>query len=551
MDEINMEGNANQQQEVQPVAVSSDASYAISCKEDGVFFEFQQEQGEGAPLNLQAVLYDVERRGIKNVNVEILKLGIKRGLPVVKLAEPQEQKPADSDVFVEISGDEMKASLMLLPPVLDGQVKTADEILSLIKEKWSISFGLNEELVRAAIQGRAYYRLIFFAQGQPAMKGKDGELVFLFNTKLSIAPKILKDGSADYKNLSVFESVAKDAVVVTSVPPEEGIDGCTVTGNVLPAQKGLERKLPKGRNVNVSEDGRSLVAAKSGRIDFINGRVEISDVYQIKGDVDMGVGNVSFEGDVVVNGNVISGLKVQASGTIEVRGYVEGATLIAGKDIVLRNGMQGMSQGRLESGGNIVARFVERSTILAKGDIIADYIVQCIVTADGSVVMKGKWGKILGGVIRAGKEITAHIIGSPSSDRTQIELGVLPEERAKLTKLDGERGQLKAQINRVNNILGVMPSGALPPEKQAMRDKLSEAKAQLDEQYSAMTLEIEELKQILSANSGARVNVLKNIYPNVRIQIDSGVFNTKTLIEFATFRWKEGEVCFTACEIKS
>ena len=551
MDEMNMESSENlKQQETVPVAVSSDASYTINFNEDGVFFEMQNEQGEGALLHLQAVLYDIERRGLKNVNFEILKLGIKRGLPIVKIAEPQEQMPADSDVFVDLSADEMKASLMLLPPVLDGQTKTADEILTLIKEKWNISFGINEELVRAAVQSLAYNKLIFFAQGQAPIKGKDGELIFLFNTKPSFAPKILKDGSADYKNLSVFESVAKDAVVVTSVPPEEGTDGFTVSGNVLPAQKGIERKLPKGRNVNISEDGRSLVAAKGGRVDYINGRVEISDVYQIKGDVDMGVGNVTFEGDVVVNGNVISGLTVQASGLIEVRGYVEAATLIAGKDIILRNGMQGMSQGRLESGGNIVARFIERSTIEAKGDIIADYIVQCMVTVGGSVIMKGKWGKVLGGVIRAGKEITARIIGSPSSDRTQIELGVMPEERAKLTKLDGERGQVKAQLNRINNILGVMPSGTLPPEKQAMRDKLADAKAQLDTQYNDMTLQLEELKQLLSANSGARVNVLKTIYPNVRIQIDSGVFNTKTAIEFATFRWKEGEVCFTACEIK-
>ncbi len=85
---------------------------------------------------------------------------------------------------------------------------------------------------------------------------------------------------------------------------------------------------------------------------------------------------------------------------IEVHGYVEGAELIAGKDIVLRNGMQGMSQGRLEAGGNILARFIERATVSAKGDVMADYIVQCLVTACGSVILKAN-GASCSGVVSA------------------------------------------------------------------------------------------------------------------------------------------------------
>lgn len=530
--------------------VIKEASYTIHYTEEGVYLEVINEQGDGAPLNNQAALYDIERRQIKGINSDSIKSILRRG-GMHKIAEPQEQQPVDSDIYVQLSADEMSASMVLLPPVLSGTSKTPDEILALIKDKWHVTYGMHEELVTAAVKSASYYRSIVFAQGRAPEKGKDGELVFLFNTKHSIAPKILEDGSADYKNLSTFESVAAGAEVVTAVPPEPGIEGCSVTGKVLPPPKGLEKKLPKGRNVNISPDGRSLIAAKSGRVDYINNRVEISDIYKIKGDINMGVGNVQFEGDIVVDGNVISGLTVQASGMIEVRGYVEAATLIAGKDIVLRNGMQGMGQGRLEAGGNIVARFIERSTISAKGNIIADYIVQCIATANGSITLKGKWGKVLGGVIRAGKEVTARIIGSPSNDRTQLELGVLPEERARYTKLDQEKGQVKAQLNRIKNLIGVMPSGDLPPEKKAMYQKLLDAATQLEEQHESLVIEIEELRLLLNTNSGARVNVLKTIYPNVRIQIDSGVMTTNSPIEFATFRCKEGEVHFVACEIKA
>ena len=84
-----------------------------------------------------------------------------------------------------------------------------------------------------------------------------------------------------------------------------------------------------------------------------------------------------------------------------------------------------------------------------------------------------------------------------------------------------------------------------------MYQKLQTAAQQLEEQHEALAQELSELQQLLNTNSGGRVNVLKTIYPNVRIQIDSGVLTTNSPIEFATFRCKEGEVHFTACEVKS
>lgn len=50
----------------------------------------------------------------------------------------------------------------------------------------------------------------------------------------------------------------------------------------------------------------------------------------------MSMGNIDFNGDVNITGSVRSGVTVHAMGSIYVGGFVEGATLIAGKDIVLR-----------------------------------------------------------------------------------------------------------------------------------------------------------------------------------------------------------------------
>lgn len=532
-------------------APSVDASYSVSYTEEGVFLDIVKEQGEGIPLRPEFVLFDLIRRGITGFNPDSVRVSLRKNDSRIHLAGPQAQKDADADVIVNVAQDSMKAGMMLLPPVLSGAEKTAEQLIERIKKNYEVTAGLDEQLIKESVAKKDYFKYIEIAQGQAPVKGKDGEVMLMFQQKRSYVPSILPDGSADYKNLNLFEQVSKGDVVAVSKPAEDGIDGFTVKGTKIPAQRGKEKKLPKGKNVVFSEDGRSLIAEKSGRIDMIKDRIEVSDVHHVQGDVDMSVGNVKFDGDVVVDGNVISGLTVETTGSIEVRGYVEGATLIAGGDIILRNGMQGMSQGKLEAGGNIVARFIERATLSAKGSVYADYMVYCLITAGDSVVLKGKFGKLLGGVIRAGKEITAKTIGSPGSDHTQIELGVLPDERARYTKMDAERGQIKAQLNRVQNITRMPPPSDITPDRLAMREKLIEAAKQLEHQYNSLTQQMDDLREVLCANSNARVNATKAIYPNVRIQIDAGVFTTKSLIEFATFRCFEGQVTFTACEIKA
>lgn len=531
--------------------VSVDAFYAVSYTEEGVFLDVTREQGEGSPLRLECVLFDIARRAIDGFNPDLTRIGLRRNDARIRLGGPQTQKDADSDVIVSISKDTMKADMMLFPPVLAGAERTADQMIERIKKDYEVTFGLDEQLVRDTVANKDYYKYLEIAQGRVPQKGKDGEVVLMFDPSRSYAPTILPDGSADYKNMNLFVHVTRGDLVATAVPPEDGVDGFTVKGAVIPAQRGKEKKLPKGKNVAISEDGKSLVAEKNGRVDMIKDRIEVSDVHHVSGDVDMSVGNVNFDGDVVVDGNVISGLSIETTGSIEVRGYVEGATLTAGKDIILRNGMQGMSQGKLEAGGNIVARFIERATLIAKGSVFADYMVYCLITAGENVILKGKFGKLLGGVIRAGREVTAKTIGSPGSDRTQIELGILPDERARYTKMDAERGQIKAQLNRVQNITRMPPPSDMTPDRLAMREKLIEAAQQLEAQFNSLTEQMEQLKEELCANSNARVNATKAVYPNVRIQIDAGVFTTKSMIEFATFRCHEGQVTFTSCEIKA
>ena len=528
------------------------ASYYVEYTEDGVFFVAEYEDVGGRPIQQEVFLQDIRRRNIQGLDEAVLWLKIQRHETRILIADPQEEADAPADEAVIVARNEMSAELVLLPPCGKGSEKSAEEVLASIRDKWGIVFGVDEKVVTDAVNAREYNEYIVVAHGKPAEKGEDAVMTFLFETEHNYAPKISDDGNADYKTLNIFESVKEGTTVVVCTPPGEGIEGTTVKGTPLPPKRGADLKLPVGKNVRISEDGRSLIAEKSGRIDYIRGRVDISDVFQVNGDVDMSVGNLDFVGDVLIFGNVISGLTVKATGLIEVRGYVEAATLTAGKDIILKNGMQGMDKGILNAGGNIVAKFLERCEIHAQGNITSDYIIQCKVTACGAITMKGKYGKILGGVVRAGSSITANTIGSPSNELTVLELGASPDLRVKCMKLTEEKNQIRIQLDKINNVQRVFEARGdnASAERQEMREKLIGAKGQLENKLEEIAAEIEELTATLDSQTDAKVHIFKSIFPNVKITIDSSATVTKGKVDYATFKRHGGEVTFTACEAR-
>ena len=535
---INMNNAAQGQSEM----LSVDAAYAIEHTESGVFLAVSYEQGAGTPLIPELVAYDIARRGIAGHSPSTLAARFRKQDKRIKLAGPQEEVRADADLAVHLSRDEMTATMMLYPPVAGGSAITTEAALTLLRDKWRIVFGLDEEAVISAVEGQHYYMPVVVARGSAPVRGEKGRLELKFNTEHSFAPRILEDGSVDYRDLDIFESVQENDLLAEIIPPGDGIDGMTVTGKTLPAQKGKAAKPPKGKNTRLSEDGLKLFAAKSGRVDYIAGLVEVSDVLQIPGDVNMSVGNIDFPGDVVIKGNLLSNFTVKATGNIEIWGAVEAAAIIAGKNIVLKAGIQGMERGMLQAGGNITARFIEKAQVQARGSLFSDYVAHSTVNVLGRVALSGRYAKIIGSVIRAGKEVIARYVGASSL----VEIGVSPEMRARLAVLEERHTQIAAQLEKIENIMGAIPPEG--PGDNPLHQKLALARVQLETELAGCAAEIEMLRTALAERSGGKVHITGLVEQDTKLIIDSAQYLVRSNIEHATFRYSEGEVVFGSCE---
>ena len=64
----------------------------------------------------------------------------------------------------------------------------------------------------------------------------------------------------------------------------------------------------------------SLVAEKDGLVELRDGRVIVSDIFEVS-NIDSKVGNIYFNGTVVVRENALNGFQIKATGGVEIKVY--------------------------------------------------------------------------------------------------------------------------------------------------------------------------------------------------------------------------------------
>lgn len=264
----------------------------------------------------------------------------------------------ENKTTVRVSEAKTEAFLSLAPPEEGSLYRISD--LEKILEQNRIVKGIDKEILQKMIDENQYFQETLIAQTKPAVDGAPGKYVFLFNTETDNKPKILPDGSVDYSSIREVETVREGDEIVKYIPATKGQDGMDVYGNILTARPGRELVQLKGKGFLISEDKRTYTAAMTGKITYQNERLIISNLLEIDGDVTYLTGDIDFLGDVLVKGNIITSMTIKASGNIRVNGHVEGAVLYAGKDIILRNGMQGAGKGEIHCKGSVSGKFLSR-----------------------------------------------------------------------------------------------------------------------------------------------------------------------------------------------
>ncbi|MCL2046266.1 MAG: FapA family protein [Oscillospiraceae bacterium] len=530
-----------------------DASFGLYYESDGVYLELYRERGLGKELDRLAISQYIVRKNLTRLDEASVQLLLIERVGRARIAPDQEEFFFGEDITVEIPQYEMEARVTLLAPEPGG----AEIGLEAAKEKIlqaGVTHGLDEQALSEVLQGKKYGQSIVVATATQAVDGENGKLVFNFQTDPATGrPRELEDGKVDYKDLSLFVPCNEGQLLVSRTVATEGTAGSTVKGKVIKQRPGKNVTLPKGKNVIINADKTEMFAETSGMVEYIHGSVNVTNIYMIDGDVDVGVGNIDFDGSVQVSGNVLSGHVIKASGGVVIGGVVEASEIISGGNVEVKRGMQGMDRGRIEAAGSISMLYIERGTAIAGGTITVDASIHSLIEAGESLHAKGKRGSIIGGRAIAADEIVANSIGSVSQAQTEVEVGVMPYKRAKLSELEKEMEKLAGEMTKLDQ-LDTYLSRAKEKLDEETYDKLyrsgKENRKNNTEQMAVYTREINDLKDELEHAISGRIHVFDTVYAGARIIIGTDTLKVHDDIQYATFKFKEGQVSYTPCEIK-
>lgn len=428
---------------------------------------------------------------------------------------------------ITISEDKMSAILYLSStPGDDGlshtELFTQENIAKALTES-GIKAGIDTALLQSVAINGLYDRYHVIAKGTLPVNGTDGYFTYHFKTELDNKPKILADGTVDYHNIDIYEPVNAGDEIVSYTPATAGRYGFNILGNVLPPVPGKDLQPIQGSGFTVSEDHNHYFSDCNGKVEILNGQLIVSNVLDIKGTVDITTGDIIFNGDVIIHGDVLSGSKIRVRGSLTIMGNVEAAYLSADGEIQLRAGMQGGGKGVVECNSDVWGKFFENTRLKVKKDIHANSMMNCDTVCEGSVLVSGRHGIIVGGNTVCQGNIEATVLGNMAEVQTHLTAGVNQHALSELNELEQAIKENTDMYQKHSQILEKLEAITNPSDSEkynTMKSQITLSMEELNNRLETLRNELNQKLFLISTYSNSKIIVTKYLYPNVIVNLN-------------------------------
>ncbi|NLK62422.1 MAG: DUF342 domain-containing protein [Fusobacteria bacterium] len=530
--------------------------FNIEILKSGIFITIQ-ENFESNSSNERLIIKELERREIKDPNLENVKKALyeKKG-EKVKIAEYDKSYYIDALLRIELRKDNMEAVIVAYPPHRGNHI-SKDQIMTLLAEN-SILYGVDKNIIDEIVENRIYDKEIIVARGKPSEKGKNAEIITLFDTSSEIKIKKDESGKANLRDLNLIINVTKGEKLVQKIFATNGIKGKNVLGVEIIPEPGNDKKIFVGKNTSLTENEEFLIADIDGQLVDVNGNISVQPLYTVSGNVDYSVGNIEFNGSVHILGRVLEGFIIKAKGDVIIEEIVEDAIIETEGNVKVKQGILGKEdlKGYIKAEGNVEAKFIQYSKIDSGGIVEAiENILHSDINAKNDIIcIKGR-GKIIGGSLIAGKNIVTKYVGTEFGILTELTVGALPdiieknklidEELRKITK-EKERTDTEADNLRMQEI-----QGKLDPKYRNLLLNLTKKKFEINKKIVELRNEKNILVNALNEGRKGKIHVFNELYPGAVIKIGENQLITKEIFRFSTFFFDNDkkEISTLPCEL--
>jgi uncharacterized protein len=439
--------------------------------------------------------------------------------------------------LLDISEDSMVAEIPIYKN-MDDKLPSLNEIKKIIN-KAKIMFPLDDSEIQTQLDAikndtKPIGTKIKVAEGTEPVKGHP-ELIELRKSIEKTVGKELEDGRIDYYERQSYCYVKKGELIAERIPAKEPEEGVDIFGGKTKAELEGKSHFKLGDGLEQHEYNENLfVAAHDGVLDLQEGKditfINVRDRLIVNENISLNTGNIHFDGDVEINGNVNSGFKVDATGDIVINGNVEDATVISERGtIFIKNGVSGKENCNITSkDGNIEATFVQNANLWAKKEIIInESIINSKAFARERISVKAH---CVGSDVTARQAIECGVAGSRAEAKTSITVGKDPEIDAMMDEIDEQLNvlpqKLKDTMNEITMMFGddifakakkILPT--LPKQKQIKCLTLLKDIKEKNEEIKQLKIRREELKSMLQFEKPPYVKIETEAHGGVIIRI--------------------------------
>lgn len=445
-----------------------------------------------------------------------------------EISKAGSEKTSDGDVIageenkdgitISVSPDDMTAFIRLNRAFF-GKTTRKEMLRSL--RVMGITQNIDPRMMDEILSGHHLDEVVQIAAGKPAVDGEDGFYEFFFDTQKTKAPKILADGSADFQNMNWYEMVKAGQTLAYYHAAGRGEEGHTVTGKKLYPKRGRELMALRGQGFTVQADRKTYVSDYDGKVTVDGNKLDVSQIMMLT-DVNQSTGSVTFAGNVLISGGVSNGVSIIAGGDVIIDGFVENCTIRAGRDVVLKKGVNGGEKGSITAGGSVEGKFFESVTVRAKESITVNYCLHSKVYSEGTLTVLGGKGLILGGDIFAAADIKASNVGNAMGVRTLIRMGVSDAMKEAQAKVERDMVDLNNKLIILQKAQKDFQNKFSPEVRNTMDvyTKIENAIFTLNKDMQELKNKKELIMRQIMSTSNAMLTVPGTLYENVLVDID-------------------------------
>ena len=365
------------------------------------------------------------------------------------------------------------------------------------------------------------------------------------------------DGNSrvDMRNLGEVICVKAGTPVLKRTAPTKGRSGFDVHGTIMEAKAGEWSDFKMGDGTQVNPDNENeLIASIAGMPKYQDMTMNVDDTYVCSG-VNVGTGHVTYDGAVLVNGDVTEKMVIKAAGDVTVNGFVESARIESGGDIIITEGAMGKVNDaatdyscQLIAAGSVHVQHGQGIDIQCGDNIsVGRQLAYCKLRCGGSVTVgqiDNPQGNLFACDVVSQAQVIAGTLGAVSGSTLKVDFSAgfnLLTERKE--SLDDMLKQIRENNLRHKEKIDYINSKLIPRD---LRPRVDEALELLKNESALLNwieqkaLELKDARENYQKN--ARLVANKRLYAGVSAKLNNRSWRSereydRSVVRYENHQW--------------